>query len=129
MSKRRTKFSVNQPVAFRYGDKKMIGTVSLIKPIGKQFVYNVVGENGKEYDELGVDLAVNMCIDTYLTRLFYKKYDISEDHIPVKDNVKVSNGIYLPEAVNAESEETESSTESEVRDYAVDYDEENPDLD
>lgn len=129
MSKRRTKFSINQPVAFRYGDKKMIGTVSLIKPIGKQFVYNVVGENGKEYDELGVDLAVNMCIDTYLTRLFYKKYDISEDHIPVKDNVKVSNGIYLPEAVNAESEESESSTESEVRDYAVDYDEENPDLD
>lgn len=129
MSKRRTKFSINQPVAFRYGDKKMIGTVSLIKPIGKQFVYNVVGENGKEYDELGVDLAVNMCIDTYLTRLFYKKYDISEDHIPVKDNVKVSNGIYLPEAVNAESEESESSTESEVRDYAVDYDEENPDVD
>jgi hypothetical protein len=127
MSKRKTKFSVNQPVAFRYGDKKMIGTVSLIKPIGKQFVYNVVGENGKEYDELGVDLAVNMCIDTYLTRLFYKKYDISEDHIPVKDNVKVSNGIYLPEAVNAESEESELSTESEVRDYAVDYDEENPD--
>ena len=129
MSKRKTKFSVNQPVAFRYGDKKMIGTVSLIKPIGKQFVYNVIGENGKEYDELGVDLAVNMCIDTYLTRLFYRKYDISEDHIPVKDNVKVSNGIYLPEAVNAESEESESSTESEVRDYAVDYDEENPDLD
>jgi len=129
MSKRKTKFSVNQPVAFRYGDKKMIGTVSLIKPIGKQFVYNVVGENGKEYDELGVDLAVNMCIDTHLTRLFYRKYDISEDHIPVKDNVKVSNGIYLPEAVNAESEESESSTESEVRDYAVDYDEENPDLD
>jgi len=129
MSKRKTKFSVNQPVAFRYGDKKMIGTVSLIKPIGKQFVYNVVGENGKEYDELGVDLAVNMCIDTYLTRLFYRKYDISEDHIPVKDNVKVSNGIYLPEAVNAESEESELSTESEVRDYAVDYDEENPDLD
>jgi len=128
MSKRKTKFSVNQPVAFRYGDKKMIGTVSLIKPIGKQFVYNVIGENGKEYDELGVDLAVNMCIDTYLTRLFYRKYDISEDHIPVKDNVKVSNGIYLPEAVNAESEESESSTESEVRDYAVDYDEENPDL-
>lgn len=129
MSKRKTKFSVNQPVAFRYGDKKMIGTVSLIKPIGKQFVYNVVGENGKEYDELGVDLAVNMCIDTHLTRLFYRKYDISEDHIPVKDNVKVSNGIYLPEAVNAESEESELSTESEVRDYAVDYDEENPDLD
>jgi hypothetical protein len=128
MSKRKTKFSVNQPVAFRYGDKKMIGTVSLIKPIGKQFAYNVVGENGKEYDELGVDLAVNMCIDTYLTRLFYKKYNISEDNIPVKDNVKVSNGIYLPEAINADSEDSESSIELEIRDYAVDYDEENPDV-
>lgn len=129
MSKRKTKFSVNQPVAFRYGDKKMIGRVSLIKPIGKQFVYNVTGENGKEYDELGVDTILNVCIDTYLTKLFYKKYDISEEHIPVKDTMKSSAGIYLPDANNPAPETEVPSTEVEVRDYAVDYDEENPDAD
>lgn len=127
MSKRKTKFSVNQPVAFRYGDKKMIGRVSLIKPIGKQFVYNVIGENGKEYDELSVDTVLNACIDTYLTKLFYKKYDIPEEHIPVKDTMKSSAGIYLPEANNPETETEVVGPEVEVRDYAVDYDEENPD--
>jgi hypothetical protein len=128
MAKRKTKFSVNQPVAFRYGDKKMIGSVSLIKPIGKQFVYNVLGENGKEYEELGVDLTVNACIDTYLTKLFYKKYNISEEHIPTKDVAKVSSDIYLPDSSNSESSE-EETPEINIRDYAVDYDEENPDLD
>jgi hypothetical protein len=127
MSKRKTKFSVNQPVAFRYGDKKMIGRVSLIKPIGKQFVYNVIGENGKEYDELSVDTVLNACIDTYLTKLFYKKYDIPEEHIPVKDTMKSSAGIYLPEGNNPETETEVAGPEVEVRDYAVDYDEENPD--
>jgi len=129
MSKRKTKFSVNQPVAFRFGNKKMIGRVSLIKPIGKQFVYNVVGENGKEYDELGVDTILNTCIDTYLTKLFYKKYAIPEDHIPVKDTMKSSAGIYLPDANNPVPGTEVPSTEVEVRDYAVDYDEENPDAD
>ena len=126
MQKRKTKFSVNQPVAFRYGNKKMIGQVSLIKPIGKQYVYNVIGENGKEYDELGVDTVVNSCIDTYLTKLFYKKYDIPQDHIPVKDTIRSSAGIYLPESNNNAEPESETITEIEIRDYAVDYDEENP---
>lgn len=127
MAKRKTKFSVNQPVAFRYGDKKMIGSVSLIKPIGKQFVYNVLGENGKEYEELGVDTVVNSCIDTYLTKLFYKKYNISEDNIPTKEVARVSSDIYLPDSNSPEPSE-EETTEINIRDYAVDYDEENPDV-
>lgn len=126
MSKRKTKFSVNQIVAFRYGDKKMIGHISLIKPIGKQFTYTVRGENGKEYDELGVDTILNSCIDTYLTKLFYKKYDIPEEHIPVKEIKKSTADIYLPIA-NAPDPEQVETTEVEIRDYAVDYDEENPD--
>ena len=126
MAKRKTKFSINQPVAFRFGDKKMIGYVSLVKPVGKQFVYNVVGENGKEYDDLSIDSNINACIDTYLTKLFYKKYNISEDNIPVKDTLKITNDIYLPEA--STSEVSEISTETEIRDYSVDYDEENPDV-
>ena len=125
MSKRKTKFSVNQTVAFRYGDKKMIGSVTLIKPVGKQYVYNVVGENGTEYEDLGVDTTVNTCIDTYLTKLFYKKYDIPMDYIPVMDNVKGASGIYLPEPISAEEEP--ESTEINIQDYSVNYDEENPD--
>ena len=125
MIKRKTKFSVNQPVAIRYGSRKLIGTVSAIKPIGKQYVYNVIGEDGKEYDELTVDSAVNSCIDTYLTKLFYKKYNISINNIPTKEILKVS-GIYLPESVNTEPVE-EDTPEINIRDYSVDYDEENPD--
>lgn len=125
MIKRKTKFSVNQPVVIRYGSRKLIGTVSAIKPVGKQYVYNVIGEDGKEYDELTVDSTVNSCIDTYLTKLFYKKYNISIDNIPTKEILKVS-GIYLPESVNTEPVE-EDTPEINIRDYSVDYDEENPD--
>jgi hypothetical protein len=76
---------------------------------------------------LSVDTVLNACIDTYLTKLFYKKYDIPEEHIPVKDTMKSSAGIYLPEANNPETETEVVGPEVEVRDYAVDYDEENPD--
>jgi hypothetical protein len=126
MAKRKTKFSVNQIVAFRYGDRKIIGKVALIKPIAKLFVYDVLGEDGKLYEELGVDTTLNKCIDTYLTRLFYKKYDISEDMIPVSDDGRSSiNDVYMPEAAAA-TEEVEVE-EVDIRDYSVDYDEENPD--
>lgn len=125
MAKRKTKFSVNQPVAFRYGDRKLIGKVAVIKPVAKQFVYDVLGEDGKLYEELGVDTTLNQCVDTYLTKLFYKKYDISEDMIPVQDNGKMfSSTVYMPENTAVEEEIEE---ETEVRDYSVDYDEENPD--
>lgn len=126
MAKRKTKFSVNQPVAFRYGDRKLIGRVALIKPIGKLFVYDVLGEDGKLYEGLNVDTSLNQCIDTYLTKLFYKKYDISEDMIPVKDDIKMSlDSVYMPDNATPVEEVVE---ETEIRDYAVDYDEENPDV-
>lgn len=125
MAKRKTKFSINQPVAVRYGDRKLIGKVAFIRPVAKQFVYDVLGEDGKVYEDLNVDTAVNQCIDTYLTKLFYKKYDISEDMIPTKDGIKTStDSVYMPEAVAVEAEVED---EVEVRDYSVDYDEENPD--
>jgi hypothetical protein len=41
--------------------------------------------------------------------------------------MKSSAGIYLPEANNPETETEVVGPEVEIRDYAVDYDEENPD--
>lgn len=126
MSKRKTKFSVNQPVAFRFGDRKLIGQVHLIKPLGKKFVYDILCEDGKMYEELGVDTTTNRCIDTYLTKLFYKKYDLAIEAIPDPNAIKsIGSDVYLPESVA--QEETVVEPEPEVRDYSVDYDEENPD--
>lgn len=128
MSKRKTKFSVNQPVAFRFGNRKLIGQVYLIKPLGKKFVYDVLCEDGKLYEELSVDTTTNRCIDTYLTKLFYKKYDLAIEAIPDSNAIKsISSDVYLPEATS--QEEPAAEPESEVKDYSVDYDEENPDAD
>lgn len=81
-STKKRKFSTNQPVVFRYGDRKLVGAVALVKPVGKKFIYDVLCEDGKVYTELLVDSAMNHCIDTYLTKLFYKKYNLPEDYIP-----------------------------------------------
>lgn len=80
-SKRR-KFSNNQIVVFRFGDKKLVGKIALVRPVGKKFIYDVLCEDGKIYSELPVDVAVNESIDTYLTKLFYQKYNIDPNAIP-----------------------------------------------
>lgn len=128
MSKRKTKFSVNQPVAFRFGHRKLIGQVQMIKPLGKKFVYDVLCEDGKVYEELSVDTTTNRCIDTYLTKLFYKKYSMPMEAIPDSSAIKSSiSDVYLPESIA--QEEPEQEPETDVKDYSVDYDEENPDQD
>ena len=104
-SKRR-KFSNNQPVVFRFGERKLFGKVIFARPIGKKFTYDVLCEDGKVYSELHVDVSMNQSIDTYLTRLFYKKYKIDESFIP-----EITND-YLP-AVTSDSllEEVEVAEE------------------
>ena len=84
-SKRR-KFVNNQPVVFRFGERKLIGKVIFSRPVGKKFTYDVLCEDTKVYSELQVDVAMNQCIDTYLTKLFYKKYKIDENFIPEIEN-------------------------------------------
>lgn len=116
-SKKR-KFSNNQPVVFRFGDRKLVGKVVFIRPIGKKFTYDVLCEDGKVYPELGVDSAINQCIDTYLTRIFYRKYKIDENSIPSQ----VEEVVNLPEASltasiidDIEVEETERFVEEDDR--------------
>ena len=79
---RKRKFSNNQPVVFRFGERKLIGKVVFARPIGKKFSYDVLSEDGKVYTELLVDSSMNQSIDTYLTKLFYQKYNIDENLIP-----------------------------------------------
>jgi hypothetical protein len=80
---KKKKFSNNQVVVFRFGERNLVGKVCNIKPVGKKsFVYDVTGENGIVYEELTVDSVVNHTIDTRLTKMYYKVKGISEDIIP-----------------------------------------------
>jgi hypothetical protein len=95
---KKRKFSNNQIVVFRFGQRNLVGKICNIKPVGKRsFIYDVKGEDGIVYEDLGVDAIVNHTIDTHKTKLFYKKYNISEDQIP-----------------EVEAEEVEVDTESVV---------------
>ena len=80
---RKKKFSNNQLVVFRFGERNLVGNVCDVKQVGKRtFIYDVKGEDGIIYEDLGVDAVMNHTIDTHKTRLFYKKYNIGEDQMP-----------------------------------------------
>lgn len=106
---KKKKFSNNQIVVFRYSDRKIVGKIFLIRPVGKKnFIYDVMCEDGKVYQELYVDTEMNHCIDTYLTRLFYKKYNIDENGIPEfedEENPIVNVNKISEPVVDTESEE------------------------
>lgn len=87
---KKRKFSNNQTVVFRFSDRKLIGKVIFIRPVGKKFMYNVLCEDGKEYNDLLVDSSMNQSIDTYLTKLFYKKYNIDENAIPEYEDDEIT---------------------------------------
>lgn len=120
MAKRikKIKFSNNQLVVFRFGDRKIVGNVVFVKPVGKllkQFIYDVAAEDGKTYYELTVDGPVNNSIDTYLTRLFYQKYKIDENAIPViEDSAPVINSKKLVETIIETPEEVQADEEYEL---------------
>ena len=107
-SKRR-KFVINQPVVFRFGERKLIGKVIFSRPVGKKFTYDVLCEDTKVYSELQVDVAMNQCIDTYLTKLFYKKYKIDENFIP-----EIENSVPILNTKSALDSLIESATTEEV---------------
>lgn len=109
---KKKKFSNNQIVVFRFCDRKLVGKVCLVRPVGKKFLYDVMGEDGKVYQELYVDIAMNHCIDTYLTRLFYKKYDIDENGIPeIEDD---ENPVVNVGKISEPAEDVEPDEEGEV---------------
>jgi len=105
---KKKKFSMNQPVVFRHGERRLVGKVSFIRPIGKQYLYHVQCEDGKEYEDLQVDIAMNQCIDTYLTKLFYQKYEINGTFIPKIEDVVP----YTPTVDSTEEEEFDDYSDS-----------------
>ena len=106
---KKRKFSSGQIVVIRYSDRKLVGKVVLIRPVGKKFFYDVECEDGKIYSELLVDSAMNQCIDTYLTKLFYKKYNIDENFIP-----EIENSVPILNTKSALDSLIESATTEEV---------------
>ena len=111
---RKKKFSNNQIVVFRFGERNLVGKICDVKQVGKRtFVYDVKGEDGIIYEELGVDAVMNHTIDTHKTKLFYKKYNISEDRIPEIEQEDAE----LEISIDSEAEEvveTTSKTDEET---------------
>jgi hypothetical protein len=111
---RKRKFSNNQIVVFRFGERNLVGKICDVKQVGKRsFIYDVKGEDGIIYEELGVDAIMNHTIDTYKTKLFYKKYNISEDRIPEIEQEDAELG----DSIDSETEEvaeTSSKTDEET---------------
>ena len=116
-STKRRKFSNNQTVVFRFGDRNIVGQVVFVRPVGKRFIYDVAAEDGKTYYELTVDGPVNNSIDTYLTKLFYQKYKIDESGIPeIEDDTPSINSKKLVESIIETPEEIEEDEEYELDD-------------
>ena len=118
-SKKR-KFSNNQTVVVRFSERKIVGTVIAVKPVGKRFIYDVEGEDGTVYTDLSVDLTMNECIDTYLTKLFYQKYKIDENSIPDIEPEGAEEEVSMAESI---IEEPESVEEEDVTISSSEFDE------
>jgi len=120
---KRRKFSNNQTVVFRFGDRNIVGQVVFSRPIGKRFIYDVAAEDGKIYYELPVDVPYNETIDTYLTRLFYKKYKMDEDGIPeIEDEDGPILNVTNVATSLIEVSESEAVEEEEVDEFELDED-------
>ena len=117
---KKRKFSTNQPVVFRFSERKMVGKVVSYKPIGKRFVYDVLAEDGKVYQELDVDIDANECIDTYLTKLYYKAYNIDPNSIPeVEDEapiLTVADLLQDPDSIETDDEIDDSDEDDSDND-------------
>jgi hypothetical protein len=86
MARIKRKFYAGQTVVFRFSERKLVGKVIESVPVGKnKFLYEVEGEDGKVYSEMPLDAEMNYTIDSYLTKLFYRKYNISADTLPVTE--------------------------------------------
>lgn len=121
-SSKKRKFSNNQIVVFRFGDRKIVGKVILVRPVGKKFTYDVYAEDGKIYSELLADAPLNLSIDTYLTKLFYKKYNLDENSIPdLTEDVLPSLATSNIES-NLDDGSSEEVTVDDDREFFVDED-------
>jgi hypothetical protein len=110
-SRKKTKFSMNQVVIFRFGSRNLVGKVIDVRPISKKIGYLLLAEDGKEYGHMFVDTVHDECIDTRLTKIFYKQYNLDLNAIPehiidtVESNVRIRTVEEEPEPVEDDHED------------------------
>jgi hypothetical protein len=102
---------MNQVVIFRFGSRNLVGKVIDVRPISKKIGYLLLGEDGKEYGHMFVDTVHAECIDTRLTKIFYKQYNLDLNAIPehiidtVESNVRIKTVEEEPEPVEDDNED------------------------
>jgi hypothetical protein len=118
---RKKRFSTNQTVVFRFAGRNLVGKIHAVNPVGKTTNYDVLGEDGKVYTEIGVDVASSYTIDTHLTKLFYSKYNLDESGIPdhTPGIVKVDKSPLL-KVKEEDTEYPDSNYDSEGHLYEID---------
>jgi hypothetical protein len=82
---RKKRFSINQTVVFRFSGRNLVGKIQAIDAATKTVAYDILGEDGKLYAGVLVDVVGSYAIDTNLTRLFYKANNLDELGIPDHD--------------------------------------------
>jgi hypothetical protein len=121
----KTKYSNNQIVVFRFGDRNLVGKIIDVRPVNKRISYLILGEDGKEYGHMFADTDYAECIDTNLTKIFYKNYNLDLNAIPEK--VEEAAAIKIKAKPVAEIEEIEQEDDEAVLfdfDEAIPFDDE-----
>jgi hypothetical protein len=124
ITRKKSKFSMNQIVIFRFGSRNLVGKVIDVRPINKKIGYLLLGEDGKQYGHMLVDTGHAECIDTRLTKIFYTQYNMDINAIPEHIEEAAAISIKAPKA--PEPEEIEQEEESDVLfdfDDAIPFDE------
>ena len=76
----RPKFRMNQPVALKWHDKIVLGTVENFAPAGRTIVYEVRGEDGRLYPPLPADSGTEPgYIMSQLTRKYFDSKKSASD--------------------------------------------------
>ena len=104
---------MNQIVIFRFGSRNLVGKVIDVRPINKKLGYLLLGEDGKEYGHMFVDTGYQECIDTNLTKIFYKHYGMDINAIPESVEEAAAVKIKTP-VIDTEAEEFAQEEDDEV---------------
>lgn len=110
--RKKTKFSMNQIVIFRFGSRNLVGKVVDVRPINKKIGYLLLAEDGKEYGHMFVDTAHAECIDTRLTKIFYKNYNMDINSIP--EHIEEAATVNIKSKPEAEPEEFVQEDDEQV---------------
>lgn len=108
----KTKYSNNQIVVFRFGDRNLVGKIIDVRPVNKKISYLILGEDGKEYGHMFADTNYAECIDTNLTKIFYRNYKLDLNAIP--ERVEEAAAIKIKAKPAPEIEEIEQEEEETV---------------